>query len=264
MKPKLPWQTLLRRCGATLCLMLGLHFAPAAGEVELAQLKTSAAEFRNVKIFRKTTTHLSFAHETGTAVLKLADIDANSLAAVERALAGLPAATTDASGGEVESAAATSGKASPAKWSEQLTGKLRAESLPPGVTPRMVWYALGICALMYLFYCYCCSLICAKTGRAGGLLVWLPVLQMIPMFRAAGMSGWWFLAMFVPLLNLVGQVLWCVKITQARGKGFFTAVMLILPLTNILAFLYLAFSNGHRQADDAFTPVRPPHALPVS
>ena len=72
------------------------------------------------------------------------------------------------------------------------------------------------------------------------------------------------LAFIVPLLNLVGQVLWCVKITQARGKGFLTAVMLILPVTNILAFLYLALSNGHAKEENAFELVRPPHALALN
>jgi hypothetical protein len=110
----------------------------------------------------------------------------------------------------------------------------------------------------------CASLICRKAGRPGGLLAWLPVFQMLPLFHAARMSRWWFLALIVPVLNLIAVVLWCVKITQARGKGFFTAVMLILPATNFLAYLYLAFSNGDASEEDAYVPIRCPHALAVN
>jgi hypothetical protein len=138
------------------------------------------------------------------------------------------------------------------------------DSLPIAVDRNLAWKIAGAAALLWWFYSLCCSLICKKTGQPGGMLVWLPVFQIIPLFRAARMSGWWFLAMFIPLLNLIGQVVWCVKIAQARGKGFFTALMLILPGTNLLAFVYLAFSNGEAKMEDTFTLVRPPHSLAVN
>ena len=87
-------------------------------------------------------------------------------------------------------------------------------------------------------------LICRKTGNPPGVLVWVPVLQLFPMLRAAGMSGWWFLAYFVPLLNLVPPILWSLKIAKARGKSVWVGVLLLLPVTNLFAFLYLAFSDG--------------------
>jgi len=86
-------------------------------------------------------------------------------------------------------------------------------------------------------------LICQKTGTSPGLLVWLPVLQLIPLLRAAGMSGSWFLAYLVPGLNIVAQVVWSVKIAKTRGKTGWVALLLLLPLVNLLAFLYLAFSE---------------------
>jgi hypothetical protein len=57
------------------------------------------------------------------------------------------------------------------------------------------------------------------------------------------MSGWWFLAYFVPVLNIVAQVLWCFNISKARGKSVWVGVLLLLPVTGLFAFLYLAFSN---------------------
>jgi hypothetical protein len=110
--------------------------------------------------------------------------------------------------------------------------------------PIAVWTLLGIMGLMYLFFCYCSMLICQKAHTAPGVLVWIPVLQIIPLLRAAGMSGVWLLAFFVPVINFVAQVIWYVKIVQARGKGPFLVVWLVLPLTAPFAFLYLAFSEA--------------------
>jgi hypothetical protein len=111
-------------------------------------------------------------------------------------------------------------------------------------SPRLIWAVLGIALVVYLFHCYCCMLICQKTGNPPGLLVWVPVLQLLPLLRAAGMSGWWFLAYCVPGLNIVAQILWCLNIAKARGMTVWFGVLLLLPVTNLLAFLYLAFSEG--------------------
>jgi hypothetical protein len=114
----------------------------------------------------------------------------------------------------------------------------------PRFTPQLVWGMTGAFVAIYLFFCYCCHLICQKTGQAPSVLVWLPVLNMFPLLRAAGMSPWWFLAFFVPVLNFVAYFLWCLKIARARVKTAWTAVFLFLPPTSLLAFLYLAFSSG--------------------
>jgi len=116
----------------------------------------------------------------------------------------------------------------------------QVQKLPPAV---VMYGALGIAISFYLFYCFCLSLICKKAKEPGGVMVWLPVLQVFPCLKAAGMSGWWFLALFVPVLNIVAQVIWCLKITKARGKHPLVGVLLILPLVNLFAFLYLAFSS---------------------
>jgi apolipoprotein N-acyltransferase len=71
-----------------------------------------------------------------------------------------------------------------------------------------------------------------------------------PLLRAAGISGWWVLAFFVPVLNLVPLVLWPLKIAKARGKSVWVGVLLLVPVINLFAFLYLAFSDGAPGTDD--------------
>jgi len=247
-------------------LGFGLNHSLAIGEVSIPLLKTTGGDFRNVKVFSRTSTHLSFSHEKGTAVIKVSDIEEESVTAIEQSNAGAFEAETPVPGAVVMLKTKPTPKPDPA-WlvqSKQMLGKLNIDSLPFAVDRMLVWKVTGGLLAAWWFYSLCCSLICKKTGHPGGLMVWLPVFQVIPMFRAARMSGWWFLALFIPLLNLIAPLLWCVKITQARGKGFFTAAMLILPGTNLLAFIYLAFSNGRAKEEDTFTLVRPPHALAVN
>jgi hypothetical protein len=63
------------------------------------------------------------------------------------------------------------------------------------------------------------------------------------------MSGWWFLAFFVPVLNLLAHILWCVNIVRARDKSILWAPLLLFPVTNILALLYLASSSNASASD---------------
>jgi hypothetical protein len=124
------------------------------------------------------------------------------------------------------------------------------------LSPAMIVMLVGLSFIGYLLYSCCLMLICRKAGEKPGLLVWVPLLQVFPMLRAAGMSGWWVLGMLVPLLNLVVWILWCFNIVGARGKSAVWAVLLILPFTNLIAFLYLAFSSddSHDSEDSPHLP----------
>jgi hypothetical protein len=133
------------------------------------------------------------------------------------------------------------------KWRSQAPAKL---STLRSVGPMLIAAVAGAGLLMYLFQCYCCMLICRKAGKPPGILVWLPGLQLFPLLRAADMSGWWFLAFFVPVLNFVPLILWPFKIAKARGKSVWVGVLLLLPITSLFAFLYLAFSNGANPSED--------------
>ena len=133
------------------------------------------------------------------------------------------------------------------KWRGPASAKLAAMHLA-GLT--LILLALGISVLFYLFHCYCWMLICRKTGHPAGIQVWLPVVQVFPWLRAAGMSGWWFLAFLVPVLNIVAWVLLCLNVTKARGKSLWIGLLLVLPITNVFAFLYLTFSNGGQAGED--------------
>ncbi len=87
-------------------------------------------------------------------------------------------------------------------------------------------------------------MICRKTHTAPGPLVWVPVLQLIPLLRAANMPRGWFFAYFIPVINIIAVIVFSIKIVKSRGKNPWVAFLLILPPTSFFAFLYLAFSES--------------------
>ena len=129
---------------------------------------------------------------------------------------------------------------------QALESQIQARLMPrlPPISKGLIAGVLGAFLAVYLFFSFCCMLIVKKTGNQPGILVWLPILKMLPLIRAAGMPGWWFLLWLVPVVNIIPAIMWCFKIVETRGKGVVWAIMLLLPVTNLLAFLYLAFSDG--------------------
>ena len=104
-------------------------------------------------------------------------------------------------------------------------------------------FFLASLPLIYFFFCYTARMVCKKAGLEPGFMIWLPILSLIPLLRAAKLSPWLFLVMLVPIVNLLVGVIWCFRIARARGKGLLTTLGLICPPTSPLAWLYLAYSK---------------------
>ncbi len=240
------WQRLAGKL-VLLGLAAGLmHPAPAWGLTEQTfdLLQIGTRTYTNVTVTTKSRKYVFIMHASGMTNLKVAELPSD----VREKL------------GYTTNDLAASQPHSPADWAKQKLSNLsgpKLQQLEQAWTartvlslsaifsnPRTAYTVLGLVLATYLFFCYCSMLICRKTNTEPGGLVWVPVLQLIPMLRAAGMSPAWFLAFLVPVLNVVAQVTWYVKIVQARGKSLWVAFWLLLPFTNLFAYLYLAFSSA--------------------
>jgi len=218
-------------------------------EDTFAVLQIGTQTYKNVTVTTKAKNYIFILHSAGMTSLKVGQLPPDLQEKLGYAVAKARKPSTNSSAAWVKREISNLSvpqvkelsKQMGQKWRGQLAGRVSALGLGG---PTLMYAALGVTLLLYLFHCYCCMLICLKTGRPPGLLIWLPVLQLYPLLRAAGMSGWWFLAYFVPVLNLLPLVLWPLKIAKARGKSVWVGVMLLLPVTNLLAFLYLAFSDA--------------------
>jgi hypothetical protein len=241
-----------------MALAAGLTLLPGtvgATEDKFPVLQVGAMMYTNVTVTTKAAKYIFIVHNGGMTSIKPSNLPLNVQEELGYAAGGGPkgATNTAAAWAKREMAKVSVpqvkelGKQLEQKWRGKPLARLSVMGLA-GST--LIFAVLGIALLLYLFQCYCLMLICRKTGHPAGFLVWLPVAQVFPMLRAAGMSGWWFLALLVPVLNLVASVLWCFNIAKARGKSVWVGVLLLLPITSLFAFLYLAFSNGDPPDED--------------
>lgn len=100
-------------------------------------------------------------------------------------------------------------------------------------------FAVGI----YVFVCYCAKVICEKAGHQPGVLIWIPIANLIPLLTVAKLPIWFIILLLIPLVNVVVGIIMWVKICQARGKPGWLVIMLFIPLINIAFLPYLAFSE---------------------
>lgn len=122
------------------------------------------------------------------------------------------------------------------QWAQRLEGSVLK------LDPMQLAGVVLAGVMVFLFFSYCSLLICRNAGSKPGFWVWVPVLQLLPLLRAARMSGWWFLAFFLPVLNIAATLVWGLKIAEACGKPALVGVLFLVPGVNLAAMLYLAFS----------------------
>jgi hypothetical protein len=218
-----------------------LWFAPAAtGADEVGvELKTRTATYTNVTVAGKSGTNVYIKHAGGISNLKIGELAPDAKQSLGYAVAKSAIDETGA-GSNALRIRRRVGESTPFIEVEFANGI----NFQAGDWEIQLGYAaLAGIALGYLLFCCCARLLCNKTRTEPGILIWFPILQMFPLLRAAGMSGWWFLALFVPVLNLVAWMGWCVNIVITRRKSLWWALLLILPLTSVTAFLYLALAK---------------------
>jgi hypothetical protein len=266
-------RTLLGRGAVALLLCIGILTAGHANaDQELVELTVNGEVFKKVIVTSKSATDVFLSHSRGMTTLKVADLDPEA-----RAVLGyepLKPRGVKAAGIEALNLSKLSdghAEQNVEEMKAQLIEQWNATFGHLDLNPRYIALGfLGVFAVMYLFTCYCFHSICKKTGHNPGIVVWLPVLQIFPILKAAGMGSWWFFSILlsclapvgvVPMLRsfgpspmllllllphavaLVGMILWCFKICQARGIGAWVGVLLLLPVVSFFAFLYLAFAN---------------------
>jgi hypothetical protein len=221
-----------------------------AVELTLPLLQIGTHTYTNVTVTTKAKDYVFLLHSTGMANFKVKDLSQDvldQLGYTVKPKTNVVAAQWKAAIAKVESPQVKQMQQDiQARFPLDVNARLnQMKALPPA----MIFGALGALVFVYFFFCLCLSLICQKTGKPGGVLVWLPLLQIFPILKAAGMSGWWFLGWLIPGLNIVTQIIWCINIAKARGKHVISGILLLLPLFNIFALLYLAFSgNGEEKS----------------
>lgn len=117
------------------------------------------------------------------------------------------------------------------------------DAVAAGVGIAVILGLLVFALILYVFICFCYKRICEKCGVTPGILVWIPIAQLIPLLQAAKMELWMIILLLIPIVNIVVFVMMWAKICTARGKSPWLVIMLFIPLVNIFFIPYLAFSE---------------------
>ena len=104
-------------------------------------------------------------------------------------------------------------------------------------------FALALVVAIYVFVSYCYKLICQKTGKDPGAIIWIPVVRYIPLLQVAKLPEWLVVLLLVPFVNLVVFILLWAKVCEARGKSPWLVILWFIPIVNIAFIPYLAFSE---------------------
>jgi len=214
----------------------------AAAEESFDLLHIGTRTYTNVTVTTKTKTQIFILHSTGMHTIKVADLSPELLAKLGYG-----------SGPEQKTAkgfASLSMMGKGAKLKVNLPQLKQFRGKGPAHFAAINWSTdslLTVCSIVvvvYLFFCFCAMLVCQKAGHPPGVLIWIPILQLVPLVRAADMSPAWVVAFLIPFVNIVAHIVWSFNIAKARGKGGLTGLFLVFPVTSFFAFLYLALSNG--------------------
>ena len=229
------------------CLAVAAPLPLTEGQKEetYAILTVGDVAYSNVVVKTKTKTDLFISHTKGFANLKVHDLDRSTQLQLGYQVEAEPSTDETASDFTAEKLVEQIQLQIPPQVEEAYEQVMwEGRELMAQLPPWFPFAILGGFVLLYLLFCNCCRQICRKAGKPPGFLIWLPVLKQIPLFRAAGLSGWCILANLIPPVWLILYIVWSFKIARARDKGPVIGFLLLLPGFQVFAFLYLAWSGG--------------------
>ncbi len=241
------------------CVLLTISSVLASDVVPLLEVGNQV--FSNVTVTTKSATHVFIKHSRGFSGLKLNELDHAAMVKLGLEAPDPPKDPQSKPPVKIEN---------PFSKVENPFSKMENPFLRPEFQPKItqrdgklyveiyhqnfeldMHFVKGVLwslFCLWLLFCYCTHLICKKSGIKAGLACWIPIVQYVRLLRAAQMSGWWVLLciFFAPVAAII-FIVWSIKICQVRGKGFFTILCLLLPVTSPLAFLYLALSSDGKE-----------------
>lgn len=96
---------------------------------------------------------------------------------------------------------------------------------------------------VWVFFAYCLKRIVEKMGGEPGVLIWIPVLALIPLLNAVGWELWKIVLFFIPIVSLIFGILLWVEILKKLNKNPVMVLLLFVPCVNIFFIPWLAFGS---------------------
>lgn len=99
--------------------------------------------------------------------------------------------------------------------------------------------------LLYVYGSLCLQLIATKLGIGGLWMAWVPIANIFLIFKCAGRPYWWFLLLFIPIVNIFVTIIPWLDVTEKLGKSKWLGLLMIISPINLIFMGYLAFSNSY-------------------
>ena len=97
--------------------------------------------------------------------------------------------------------------------------------------------------IIYLWLAFCLQTIAKKTNTPNEWLAWIPIANIYLLCKIVGRSGWWTIAFFIPLLNVIIAIIWWWSVAEKRNKPGWLGVLMIIPVVNLVVPGILAFTD---------------------
>jgi len=110
---------------------------------------------------------------------------------------------------------------------------------------------------IYVYMAFSLMKIAKKTNTPNGWFAWIPFLNMWLLVQIAQKEWWWFLLMFIPLVNIIISVILWMQVCKNLGKPEWLGILIIVPIANFVLPGYLAFSKDERQNAKSAKPIEP-------
>ncbi len=105
-----------------------------------------------------------------------------------------------------------------------------------------IWLVL-ICFAVMIFYAVALSRIAVRTDTENGWMAWIPLAHTYLAIQVARRPGWWLILYFVPLVQILVDVLVWMGIAETCGKSRWFGLLTLLPFVNVLLIGWLAFGK---------------------
>lgn len=257
------WKFLLPLAVASVLCAVGN--ANGANE-QLPVLVVRGTTYTNVVVTDKTATVLFFRHSRGIATAKAGDLDAeaqvrfgfvvpkeapltNPLPGTQprinppsrETLEAIPSEPADPNAELPKAETETDGD----EWARCFNLSPKGELACEVIGAVLLLMMIGL----YVPFCQSCRNLCRRAGAPSHVLVWLPDLKRLALFKAAGVPWmWYFLGRSIPLVGPVAWIVCCRRLCDIFHQSRWWTLLMFIPVLGWPVFMY--FSHLSRAEDD--------------
>ncbi|GEM_PF-378577 len=97
--------------------------------------------------------------------------------------------------------------------------------------------------ILYVYYAFAFQKMAKKVSIPDDWFAWVPVLHFVLLLRIANRPLWWIILMFIPIVNIIVQIMIWMDVAKAMRKPEWVGALAIVPVVNLIIPGYLAFSD---------------------